>query len=543
MTRTTRRRAFLGATAATGAAVAATGLTAPSAQALGRTAADAASEVLPGGPQYGDLVRGVNQRWIGTPDRVVVPHTTEQVVTALRRALDAGERLAVRGGGHCFEDFSAHRDVRRLIDLSAMDDIRYDAERRAIRIGAGATLGEVNEQLFKRWGIALPGGSCPTVGLGGHVTGGGYGPLNRTLGLIVDHLYAVEVVVADEGGRPRAVVAARDSADPRRRDLWWAHTGGGGGNFGIVTRYWFRSRGLTGRTPQETLPTPPREVLVGTVLWQWADLDERSFTRLLKNYAAWHVAHNAPGDAQADLYSHLAAFHRSGGAVALNIQVSAARSAAGGPSPEERLDAFVAAVGAGVGARGTTVARSRLPWLLSTQWSGFADRPSGKRIKGKSAYHKEPFDDAQAEALYRGLTRADYRHPGSGVLIAPYGGQVNSVRSAATALPHRDSALMLMYVSEWTDQAEDDLHVGFLRELYESTYARNGGVPEAGAYINYPDADVRDARRNRSGVPWYELYYGPNYPELQRIKKAWDPRNVFRHRLSIELPSAARATR
>ncbi|MFB6891658.1 FAD-binding oxidoreductase [Kitasatospora sp. NPDC056327] len=530
------RRGFVGAAALIGAATATgtAGVTpAAAADEAPAAAAEAGTAVRPGSPQYADLTRGINQRWIGTPDWIALPRSTDQVVSVVQQALDTGKRVAVRGGGHCFEDFVGNRDVRALIDMSAMNSVGYDTRRRAVVVGAGARLGEVNEQLFKRWGVALPGGSCPTVGVGGHVSGGGYGPLNRTLGLIVDHLYAVEVVVVDASGTARAVIASRDDRGALR-DLWWAHTGGGGGTFGVVTRYFFRSPGAQGATPQRALPTPPAELLVATVVWPWQNLDQASFVRLLKNYSAWHVAHNAPGDPEADLYSHLAVFHRSGGAVALNVQLSALSG-----DPERRLDAFLAAVGDGVAAPSRTVERQRLPWLMATQWQGFADRPTGKRIKGKSAYHRAAFDDAQATALYRNLTRTDYDHPGSGVLVAPYGGQVNAVAPHETALAHRDSALILMYVSEWTSPAEDERHVGFLRGLYEDVYAATGGAPApgsgtAGAYVNYADTDLKDPQRNRSGVSWQELYFGSNHARLREVKGRWDPRDVFRHALSVE---------
>src|SRR6185437_15568798 len=94
----------------------------------------------------------------------------------------------------------------------------------------------------------IPAGMCPTVGIGGHCTGGGYGFLSRQHGAVVDHLEAVEVVVVDRSGTARTVRASRDPADPDH-DLWWACAGGGGGNFGIVTRFWFRSPGATGADP------------------------------------------------------------------------------------------------------------------------------------------------------------------------------------------------------------------------------------------------------------------------------------------------------
>ncbi len=76
--------------------------------------------------------------------------------------------------------------------------------------------------------------------MGGHVVGGAFGFLCRQLGLAADYLYAVEAVTVEERGQASSVVATRETSDPHR-DLWWAHTGGGGGNFGVVTRYWFRS--------------------------------------------------------------------------------------------------------------------------------------------------------------------------------------------------------------------------------------------------------------------------------------------------------------
>ena len=104
-------------------------------------------------------------------------------------------------------------------------------------IEGGATLWNVYVQLYKEYGVTIPGGSCASVGAGGHVCGGGYGLLSRLHGLTVDHLYGVEIVCVDPGRR------ARDHGDARLRRttpsamLLWANLGGGGGNFGIVTRY------------------------------------------------------------------------------------------------------------------------------------------------------------------------------------------------------------------------------------------------------------------------------------------------------------------
>src|SRR5437764_7540017 len=121
-----------------------------------------------------------------------------------------------------------------------MNRIYFDETMRAIAIEGGATVGEVFKALHEQWGVVVPLGEYPRIGIGGHIAGGAFGFLCRELGLAADYLYAVEVVTVDERGRARPTIATRAPADPNR-ERRWAHTGGGGGNFGIVTRYWFRS--------------------------------------------------------------------------------------------------------------------------------------------------------------------------------------------------------------------------------------------------------------------------------------------------------------
>ena len=157
-------------------------------------------------------------------------------------------RVVVRSGGHCLEGFVADPAVRVLIDMSLMTAVYYDPEMSAFAVEAGATVGEAYRRLFLRWGLMIPAGVSPDIGMGGHVSGGAFGFLCREHGLAADYLYGVEVVVVDERGAARSVVATREPADPNR-DLWWAHTGGGGGNFGIVNG--------TGSECQAPVRTPP----------------------------------------------------------------------------------------------------------------------------------------------------------------------------------------------------------------------------------------------------------------------------------------------
>ncbi|MEV0790870.1 FAD-binding protein [Kribbella sp. NPDC050459] len=457
--------------------------------------------VRPDDPRYADLVRRGNNRFVGRPDEVRVVGSTEQVVAAVRDAVRSGRRLAVRSGGHCFEGFVDDPAVRLVIDLSGLNGIRYDRVRDAYVVEAGATLGEIYRRLYLGWGVTVPGGECPGVGIGGHAAGGGYGRLSRLHGLVSDHVYAVEVVVVDQAGRAHAVVATSDRRDPNR-DLWWAHAGGGGGSFGVVTRYWFRD-----------LPQPPREMLRFSVEWPWEGLDETGFRRLAANAADWAARHSAPGAREAQLYSELVLTHRSQGAHLMIGDV------AGGD--QALFTAYLGALREGVGVT-PSVTQKIQPWLRATLGETTDD---GKqwRLKVKSGYHRGPLTDHQLAAAYHHLTRPDFTGPVGSVSLNLYGGAINAVAPEATAIAHRGATMLLFYLTAWNDPAADDAHLAWIREFYADVYAESGGVPAGGAYISYPDIDQ----------PRLELYFGSNLERLRQVKAKWDPRNVFRHALSV----------
>src|SRR5437588_779994 len=129
-----------------------------------------------------------------------------------------------------------------------------------VAVQAGATLWDVYRQLFWRFGKTLPGGSCYSVGAGGHICGGGYGLLSRKFGLTVDWLTGVDVVTLRDRS-PALTHVSRKSTSANDQLLYFAHTGGGGGNFGIVTRYEFAE-----------LPTAPQNAELVILSWDWADI-------------------------------------------------------------------------------------------------------------------------------------------------------------------------------------------------------------------------------------------------------------------------------
>jgi len=519
-------------TGRTGAATAATAGKRPT------TPSSTPDVVMPADSRYGHLVTGFNQRWVGTPEQVRVIRSTDDAVAAVQYAVKAGKRISVRSGGHCFENFVYNRDVQVVLDMSTMDQVSFDPTYLAFMVEPGAILLNVYNTLYRKWGVTIPAGLCYSVGAGGHIAGGGHGFLSRQFGLAVDHLYAVEVVVVDATGTAKAVVATADPKDPNH-DLWWAHTGGGGGNFGLVTRYWFRTPGATGKDPGSLLPKPPSTVLLNELAIPWSAVSEADFGRLLQNFAAWHQAHSAPGAPETAVSSLFGLNHVAAGVLTLVTQVDATV-----PNGAQLLADHLAAIGAGTA---TAVRQALAAAPVEVLWGGATrfiatsnySHPA-IRTKAKSAYLKTNFTTAQTSVIYQQLHTTDFRNPSASVIIFPYGGQVNAVAPDATAVPQRDSILLLSPGTEWVNPSDDAANINWIRDLFQQMFSTTGGVPVSnatwdGCYINYVDTDMQDPTQNTSGVPWFTLYYKNNYPRLQQVKQKWDPKSIFQHDMSVQL--------
>ncbi|MBF8184975.1 FAD-binding protein [Nonomuraea sp. K274] len=532
------RRGLLGGTAALGCAAMTAGV-APSAAASAEPRFGPIV-VRPADPRYEDLAEHrANHRFRPRPDYFHVVGSTEQVVAAVNAAVRENRRVTVRSGGHCYENFVGD-GAQVVIDMCGMSEVSFDRRRGAFCVEAGATLLQAYRRLYLGWGVTIPGGQCGGVAAGGHIAGGGYGPLSRRHGLTVDYLHAVEVVVADRSGRARAVVATRDPDDPNH-DLWWAHTGGGGGNFGIVTRYWMRDPDVRGGDPAELLPRPPATMLSGVGLWSWDGMTKESFRRLLRNYAEWHQRHNSPGGPEASLFGSLLVGGRQPaadpGGIVLPAEIDAAV-----PGAETLLRDHFAAVGEGVTPDVFVTPFQRAPWYQHMHTASTGGVSEAGRYKGKSAYLREPFTDAQADVAFDHLGTAGDVSKSGLLWLLGYGGQVNTVPPAATATVERESIMKMIHLVTWEEGQDGAAHLEWVRRLHQGTFEATGGVPVpggncGGAYINYPDTDHADPAWNTSGVPWSTIYYGANYARLQRVKARWDPRDVFHHALSVRLPT------
>ena len=141
--------------------------------------------------------------------------------------------------------------------------------------------------------------------------GGGYGLLSRKHGLTVDYLHAVEVVRVNADKKVEVVYASRDSKDPEKLTMFWAHTGGGGGNFGIVTKYWFKDP-----------PKAPTYAYLTSIAWNWDDLlkNKKAFFRLVRRYGRFMKKHSAPDSPFKNLFALMHLTHHTAKQIVLTAQ-------------------------------------------------------------------------------------------------------------------------------------------------------------------------------------------------------------------------------
>jgi hypothetical protein len=359
-------------------------------------------------------------------------------------------------------------------------------------VGAGIRLIDLYDQLSRR-GLTVPAGTCPTVGIAGLALGGGIGFAARKFGLTCDNLVEATVVLADGS----AVVCNAG----QHADLYWALRGGGGGNFGIVTRLVFRTH-------------PVDRVATYALEWPWSDAR--------RVVAAWQrLAPHAPDG----LFSVLNLNAAGGGSTP---HITSAGQFFGTP---ERLRALVQPLAdAGTPTRFTVTSRTYMD--AARMWAGCSGtiaechlQPQGQlgrsTFKGKSDYvnRGKPLSARGIDVLVRQIESRLTAGRGSGiVLLDSYGGAINRVKKSATAFVHRDALFSMQYLAYWdvTDPpAVASANLRWLRGFRGAMHPFVSGF----AYQNYIDPELQD---------WRHAYYGSNLTRLVAVKRRYDPTNVFR---------------
>ena len=458
--------------------------------------------IRPNAPQYGaahqlydplfDSVQPMAVIYCASPADV-------QLCLAFGRRFDLP--LVPRAGGHSYGGYSTTTGL--VLDVTRMNAVTVDTGTRIATVGAGARLIDVYAALAKE-GLALPAGSCPTVGIAGLTMGGGIGVLGRKFGLTCDNLLAAQIVVAD--GR---LLTCDVGQEP---DLFWALRGGGGGNFGVVTSFIFQVQ------PADTLS-------LFTLNWPWNSAGSV--------VDAWqHWAPQAPDELWSNCLLLATADKRSLPVVRVNgVYVG------GVTGLDALLNQLIAQVGTGPASSYVSEAGLLDTMLVEANCEGQtvgechlpSQDPQGRLARdtfsAKSDYFTSILPHPGIDVLVSAIAhRQASSQLGAGLIgLDACGGAINRVDPAATAFVHRDALFSAQYFANW-NASDPDAVVATNRAWLADTWQMLRPYASGATYQNYLDPDLTD---------WQHAYYGSNLSRLQQVKAIYDPSNFFHFDQSI----------
>jgi FAD/FMN-containing dehydrogenase len=422
--------------------------------------------------------------WNGMIDRrplaIVRAASTADIMPTIRAAHDLDLRLAVRGGGHNVAG-NGTVDDGLVLDLGALNRVEVDPATREVHVGPGATLADV-DRATEPYGLAVPIGVVSGTGMAGLTLGGGVGWLTRAHGLTVDNLLGAEVITA-AGER----VQASPSENP---ELFWGLRGGGG-NFGVVSRFRFRAH-----------PHGP-DILAGNFVYaapQWP--------AALHAYAAWTA--DLP-DAMTSIISFLVPPADWNLGDDLLMLVGFVWSSADRTDGKRWIDRLRAA------------ARPSAEVLEPTTWTAWQSAADQLFPKGSRAYWKntsfDTLDDSTIETLVHHAHELTWR--GTAFDVHHMGGAFGRVPDDDSPFPSRSARYWLNIYGFWEDSADDERRTAWVRQVAAHMEPHSSG----GLYLNFlgHEGDGTGARASALAV-----YGQRKLDRLVALKRQYDPDNLFR---------------
>ena len=386
--------------------------------------------------------------------------------------------IAIRGGGHNGPGLGSVDDGL-VIDLSMMKGVRVDPKNRTVRVGPGCTTGDV-DHATQAFGQAVPFGVISTTGVAGLTLSGGHGYLSRQYGLAVDNLLEADVVLADG-----SFVNASESENP---DLFWALRGGGG-NFGVVTSFMFRTN-------------PVATVYGGPIIFELSDA-----AAVMK----WFRDNQPKAPDEFFMFVGLQVVppadpfpkeHWSKKMCALVVSHN-------GPLPE--------------GEKGVNAVRAALPkpiidWAQPMPYSVIQTLFDPLMPKGLQWYWKGDFVKELPDAAIDAHVANAERFPSvlSGMHLYPIDGAVHRQGKDSTAWGYRDAAWSSVIFGVDPDPAKAPDLKRWAQDYWKAVHPFNLD----GAYANFMMDDEGEAR--------VKAAYGGNYERLAIVKQKYDPANLFR---------------
>ena len=428
--------------------------------------------MAPGEPGYDEgrtvFYGGIDRR----PAAIVRAANADDVSRVIMLARETGIELAIRSGGHSIPGHST-TEGGIVLDLRDLNGLEVDVEGRTAWVGGGVTTGRYTDAAAEH-GLATPFGDTGSVGIGGLTLGGGIGYLVRKHGLTIDNLLAAEVVTAD--GRLLRVDA---EAHP---DLFWAIRGGGG-NFGVATRFQLRLHELDGVVGGMLILPATADTIYGFVAEAEAAPEE------LSSIAAVMPAPPMPF-LPAEQHGRLVIF-------AVLVYAGEVEAGTRAVAPFRALAEPIADV----------LGPKRYPEIFLPGEEGFHP------IAATRTMYVDTIDRSAAETIVEQLQVSTAMMAVAQLRVL--GGAASRVPVDATAYAHRQSRIMVNVAALFGSPDEAPVHEPWVTGLADALRQEDHG-----AYVNFLDNEGEE--RIRAAYP------GPTWDRLVEVKRSYDPTNVFR---------------
>ncbi|KAL6659438.1 hypothetical protein ACP70R_003478 [Stipagrostis hirtigluma subsp. patula] len=440
------------------------------------------------------------------PLYIVTPTCASHVQAAVVCGRRHGVRLRVRSGGHDYEGLSyrsERREVFAVVDLSNLRAVRVDRQAATAWVDSGATIGELYYAVAEASSqLAFPGGLCPTVGVGGLLSGGGFGMLLRKYGAAVDNV--VDAVLVDAEGR----LLDKNSMGS---DVFWAIRGGGGESFGIV---------LSWRV--KLVPVPPTVTVFAVAV----HVDEGAVDVVTR----WQEVAPALPD---DLFIRVVVQGRVANFESLYLGTC-----------DHLLPVMISRFPE-LGKRMTREHCKEMTWIQSVPYIYLGSGAAVRDILNRTTSLGN-FSTATSDYVRRAIAGDVWEEifawigkPDAGLMILdPYGAAIGGVPEAATPFPHRGGVLYnIQYMNFWT-AGGGSAQTKWMRDLYAFMEPYVSKNPRE-AYFNYRDLGLGEnvvvggVSSYEAGEVWGRKYFKGNYERLAMAKAEIDPDDYFRNEQSI----------
>ncbi|KAL2494175.1 FAD-binding Berberine family protein [Forsythia ovata] len=446
---------------------------------------------------------------------IVTPVHESQIQPVIYCAKENGMQIRVRSGGHDYEGLSYASEVPFVIlDLFNLREISVDAENKTAWVQAGSTIGELYYRIAeKSQTLGFPAGVCPTVGTGGHFSGGGYGALLRKYGLAADNI--IDARIVDVNGRILDRISMGE-------DLFWAIRGGGGASFGVILAWKIQLVDVPEKVTVFTIDKTLDQNATNIVhRWQYIahKFDEDLFIRILIRRV--NSSEDSKRTIQATFQSQflggvnrlLPLMQRSFPELGLQREDCTEMS---------WIESILYFAGFPIESRDVLLNRTQ---------------PNVRYFKAKSDYVQKPISKNGLEGIWKLFFEEEAEE--AEMILSPYGGRMDEISESAIPFPHRAGNLYkiqhLVYWEEEEVEATQN-YINWIRKLYSYMALYVSRFPRA-AYINYRDLDIGVNNNGNTSYAqasiWGIKYFKNNFNRLVQVKTKVDPANFFRNEQSI----------